>query len=113
MHLYERTASDLLAEMATGSLSAVDVVRAFIARSKSKEPHVQAFLRLDESSALAQAEVVDAKRKRGEKLGRLAGIPVAIKDNLCVRGEPTTCASRVLERFCPPYTAHVVERLID
>src|SRR5205085_1178243 len=62
---------------------------------------------------LSQAEVVDAKRKRGERLGRLAGIPVAIKDNLCIKGVTTTCASKILNQFRPPYTAHVIERLVQ
>jgi aspartyl-tRNA(Asn)/glutamyl-tRNA(Gln) amidotransferase subunit A len=113
MHLHERSASDLLAEMASGSLSAVELAKTYLRRCQIKEPQIQAFLKLDESSILAQAEAVDAKRSRGEKLGRLAGLPIAIKDNLCVRNGTTTCASKILENYRPPYTAHVVERLIQ
>src|SRR5205814_6361213 len=58
-----------------------------------------------------QAEAVDAKRRAGRPLGRLAGMPVAVKDVLCTRGVKTTCASRMLDNFVPPYDAHVVERL--
>src|SRR5207237_9037587 len=54
---------------------------------------------------------VDAKRKQGAKLGAPAGVPVAIKDVLCTRGIPTTCSSKILKNFIPPYDAHVIERL--
>jgi aspartyl-tRNA(Asn)/glutamyl-tRNA(Gln) amidotransferase subunit A len=60
---------------------------------------------------LQQAEAVDEKRAKGEPLGPLAGVPVVVKDNLCERGQPLTCASRILENYRPPYDAHVVERL--
>ncbi|HMO37162.1 MAG TPA: amidase, partial [Gemmatales bacterium] len=73
---------------------------------------VKAFLHLDEAKIYSQAERIDNKRKRGEKLGKLAGLPVALKDNLCVEGELTTCASKMLKDFRPPYSAHVVERLV-
>jgi len=112
MLLHERTATDLLAELASGTLTAVDLAKSFLRRCQENEPRIKAFLSLDEGSILAQAQAVDSKRSRGEKLGRLAGIPVAIKDNLCIRGGVTTCASRILQDFRSPYTAHVIERLI-
>jgi aspartyl-tRNA(Asn)/glutamyl-tRNA(Gln) amidotransferase subunit A len=113
MQLHERTATELLNELASGSLTAVDLAKAYLTRCETQEPRIQAFLSLDGQSILAQAEAIDAKRRRGEKLGRLAGIPVALKDNLCLRGARTTCASKILKEFRPPYTAHVVERLIQ
>lgn len=111
MLLHERTASDLLGELERGSTTAVDLCRAFLSITKKNDSAIKAFLRFDEDSILAQAEAVDIKRKRGEKLGKLAGIPVALKDNLCLQGEATTCASKILEKFIPPYSAHVIERL--
>src|SRR5438105_4598438 len=64
-----------------------------------------------EASALAQARALAAKRKAGQPLGTLAGVPVAIKDVLCTKGVPTTCGSKMLQRFLPPYDAHVVTAL--
>jgi aspartyl-tRNA(Asn)/glutamyl-tRNA(Gln) amidotransferase subunit A len=113
MHLHVRTASDLLVEMEKGSITAVDLAKSYLHQCKAKEPRVKAFLNLDEAAILTQAEAVDAKRRRGERLGRLAGIPVALKDNLCLKGIPTTCASKILKTFRPPYTAHVIERLVQ
>ena len=72
---------------------------------------VRAFLRVDPAAALAQAEEIDRRRKAGKPLGPLAGLPVAVKDVLCTQGEPTTCASRMLENFRPPYDATVVAKL--
>src|SRR5204863_6227143 len=66
---------------------------------------------VDESAALAQARAVDAKRQRGEPLGTLAGLPVAVKDVLCTQGQPTTCGSKVLQNFVPPYDAYVITKL--
>jgi len=111
MHLSERTASELLSHMDRGELSAVEVVTAFLDTIRQREPRVRAFLHVDEAGALAQAEAVDRKRRQGQPLGRLAGIPVAIKDVLCTKGQRTTCASRILENFVPPYDAHVISRL--
>ena len=69
------------------------------------------FVHLDPEAVLAQARAIDARRKNGEMIGRLAGVPVAIKDVLCVEGEPTTCGSRMLRNFRPPYDATVIAKL--
>ena len=111
MSLIEKTATELLALQAKGEATASAVTDAFLAAIREREPKVRAFTHVDEQAAREQAAAVDAKRKAGQPLGPLAGVPVAIKDVLCTRGVPTTCSSRMLQHFVPPYDAHVIERL--
>ena len=107
----DQSAESLARSVAAGERSAVEVARAFLRQAERSSEALGTYLHLDPKAVLAGAEAVDAKRARGEMLGALAGVPVAIKDNICVRGVPTTCASRILEGYRPPYDAHVVERL--
>ncbi len=107
------TAVALIAEMEAGSLTAEEVTRAYLERADALEGRVHAFLHRDAETALALARDVDARRRAGRPLGPLAGVPIALKDVLCTKGVPTTCASRMLEGFRPPYNAHVVEKLIE
>ncbi|MGE5175035.1 MAG: Asp-tRNA(Asn)/Glu-tRNA(Gln) amidotransferase subunit GatA [Hyphomicrobiales bacterium] len=109
--LVNRTAEELAAAVREGTASAESVTRAFLARADRTADRLGSFLHRMPEAALEQARALDARRARGERLGPLAGVPVALKDNLCTRGVPTTCASRVLEGYRPPYDAHVVERL--
>jgi aspartyl-tRNA(Asn)/glutamyl-tRNA(Gln) amidotransferase subunit A len=109
--MLERTATDLSDLLARREISAEALTREFLQAILQRDPHVRAFLHVDEAGALEQARSVDARRQRGEPLGPLAGIPVAIKDLLCVRGQPTTCASKMLHNYRPPYDAHVITRL--
>jgi aspartyl-tRNA(Asn)/glutamyl-tRNA(Gln) amidotransferase subunit A len=109
--MIQRTAVELRRLLADGGVSAEALTAQFLDSIRRRDPQVKAFLFVDEDDALDQARAVDAKRKRGEALGPLAGLPVAVKDVLCTRGQPTTCASKILRRFRPPYDAHVVERL--
>jgi aspartyl-tRNA(Asn)/glutamyl-tRNA(Gln) amidotransferase subunit A len=113
MPLADHTAIELLAELTAGRTTSVELTRAFLERIESRDGQVRAFLRVDAAAALARAEEIDRRRRTGEPLGRLAGLPVAVKDVLCTRGEPTTCGSRMLEHFRPPYDATVVRRLKD
>ncbi len=107
----QQTAGELLSSLASGEITAEALTSEFLAAIERAEPSVRAFLHVDKAGALEQARGVDERRRRGEPLGLLAGLPVAIKDVLCIRGQPTTCASKILENFRPPYDAHVVTRL--
>src|SRR5262245_5334796 len=109
--MIERTAAELLRLLSRGEITSEDLTGQFLQAIRARESRIKAFLHVDESAALEQAREVDAKRKRGEMLGALAGIPVAIKDLLCTRGQPTTCGSKILQNFVPPYDAHVITRL--
>ena len=102
------TASEIRAGVAAGSLSAVDVCRAALERIQQANPALNAFNFVDADRALARAEAID-RNPRGA--GPLAGVPVALKDNMCVRGMRTTASSKILDTFVPPYDATVVQRL--
>src|SRR3954469_23809817 len=111
MSLIEKTATELLALQSSGQASAAEVAEAFLAAIRDRETKLRSFTLVDEDAARRQAAAVDAKRKAGQPLGKLAGVPVAVKDVLCTRGVKTTCSSKILADFVPPYDAHVVERL--
>jgi aspartyl-tRNA(Asn)/glutamyl-tRNA(Gln) amidotransferase subunit A len=94
-----------------GELTAERLTQSYLERIERSAKALGAFLSLDANGALEQARAVDQARAAGKTLGALAGVPIGLKDNLCVRGLPTTCASKILEGYRPPYDAHVVERL--
>lgn len=105
------TAVDLAAAVRSGERSAASVLDEHLARIAEREPEIHAFNLVTESQARAAAAAVDAAVAAGKDPGPLAGVPVAVKDNLCTRGVPTTCSSRILEGWRPPYDATVVSRL--
>ncbi len=111
MELTKRSAYDLRQAMEKGEATSEEITAAHLTAIREREPRVKAFLHVDEQGALAQARTIDQKRKRREPLGKLAGIPLALKDVLCTRGLPTTCGSKILQKFVPPYDAHVVTQL--
>ena len=103
--------SELISQLNSGALTARQLVESSLSRIAELNGTLNAFVSIDAEGALAKADEVDQKRKAGQPLGRLAGLPVGLKDNMCLQGLPTTCGSRMLENFRPPYDAHVVERL--
>ncbi len=109
--LTRQTAAVLAEAIRTGEASAVEVTQAHLDRISSVDDRVHAFLYVDAEAAIDSARSVDAKRSAGEVLGPLAGVPLALKDVLTMRGVPTTCGSRMLENWRPPYDSSVVERL--
>ncbi|WP_395088191.1 Asp-tRNA(Asn)/Glu-tRNA(Gln) amidotransferase subunit GatA [Armatimonas sp.] len=111
MELTHLSASAIAAKVKAKEVSARAVTEAFLARIAAKDDAVGAFLTVMAEQALAQADAVDAKIAAGADPGPLAGVPIALKDNLCTLGIETTCASKILKGFVPPYSATVVERL--
>ncbi|MGH8901257.1 MAG: Asp-tRNA(Asn)/Glu-tRNA(Gln) amidotransferase subunit GatA [Egibacteraceae bacterium] len=109
--LLTATATQLRGLIARGDVSAAEVVRAHLDRIHATDGRVHAFLRVLDEAALAHAGDIDRRIAAGEPVGPLAGIPLALKDILCTRGVETTCASRILETYRPPYDATVVQRL--
>ncbi|NMG06105.1 Asp-tRNA(Asn)/Glu-tRNA(Gln) amidotransferase subunit GatA [Brasilonema sp. UFV-L1] len=93
--------------------SAVEITQEALDRIQALEPKLHSFLCVTAERALEQAQQVDAKIAAGEEIGILTGIPIGIKDNMCTKGIPTTCASRILENFVPPYESTVTQKLAD
>ena len=111
MSVLGRTARELRQDVATGSMSAVEICRGALERIESANASLNAFNHVAADRALGRAGVIDRRRAAGERLGPLAGVPIALKDNLCVRGMRTTASSKILDSFVPPYDATVVRRL--
>jgi len=109
--LIRKDASELAGLVSSGEVSAVEVAQAHLDRIAAVDGDVHAFLHVDTAGALASAAAVDAKVKSGEKLSVLAGVPLGLKDILATNGLPTTCGSRVLDGWIPPYDATVVTKL--
>lgn len=113
--LLDRSVSELAELVRKGEVSATELTKASLDRIETEDPKLGSFVAVARDRALADAEAIDAKRSRGESLGKLAGVPIGLKDALCARGMTTTCASRILQRdgrgYAPPYDATVVARL--
>ncbi|MFD8783055.1 Asp-tRNA(Asn)/Glu-tRNA(Gln) amidotransferase subunit GatA [Kitasatospora sp. NPDC059599] len=106
-------AAETAGAIAKGEVSAVEVAQAHLDRIDAVDKKVNAFLHVDTEGALAAARAVDEKRAKGEELGPLAGVPLALKDVFTTKGVPTTCGSKMLEGWIPPYDATLTTRLKD
>src|SRR5215469_159155 len=111
MELTSMTAAELSAALASKEVSATEVTRAHLDRIAAVDDRVHAFLHVAADSALEQAATIDEERKQGTVRSPLAGVPVAVKDVFTTKGLPTTCGSRILDNWHPPYDATIVERL--
>lgn len=111
MRLYEKPAHVLHDMLVKKEITAVELTEDVLARIDEAEGEVKAYLTITRDEALAQAKAVDEKIAKGEKISFLEGIPGAIKDNICTNGIKTTCASKILEHFVPPYDATVMTKL--
>ncbi len=111
MDILKMTAVELSAAIKDGKTTAVEAARASLERIAEKEEQYHCYLTIDRQGVLKQAEEVQMRIEKGELTGPLAGVPMAVKDNLCTAGMLTTCASRILENFVPPYSAEAVLRL--
>jgi len=109
--MLEKSAAEMASALQKGELSSVELTKAHLERIEEVDSKVKAFLHVDKAGALAQAEDVDKRRKAGEKLSPLAGVPLALKDVMVQKGIPTTCGSKMLEGWRPPYDSTVVSRL--
>jgi aspartyl-tRNA(Asn)/glutamyl-tRNA(Gln) amidotransferase subunit A len=109
--LHFQSLAELSARLERRELSAVELLQAFLARTKAVEPLVHAFNSYDEADALAQAAASDARRAAGQTLGPLDGLPIGLKDVIAVRDQPLTASSRILRNFISPYDATVARRL--
>jgi aspartyl-tRNA(Asn)/glutamyl-tRNA(Gln) amidotransferase subunit A len=109
--LIKKTAAELAAAVTAGDASAAEITREHLDRIAAVDGDVRAFLHVNADDALAQARAVDQRRAAGEPLGPLAGVPVAVKDLFTTVGMPTTCGSKILEGWRPPYESTVTSRL--
>ena len=111
--MIQQTAAQMADALAKGETTSVELTQAHLDRIAAVDGQVKAFLHVDSEGALAQAKDVDARRKSGEKLSPIAGVPLALKDVLAQKGVPTTAGSKILQGWRPPYDSTVVSKLKD
>jgi aspartyl-tRNA(Asn)/glutamyl-tRNA(Gln) amidotransferase subunit A len=111
--LYELSGHEVRSRILRREVSAEEVTRSLLERISKLNPIIHAYVTVDAEGAVARAKEIDSRIADGEKMGELCGIPIAVKDNICTLGMPTTCSSRILENFSPPYEATVVEAILE
>lgn len=113
MDLTKLSAFEMRTKIFQKEISSKELIQAHFNRIEEVEGDINAFITLNKKSALENADKVDIKIKNGEKIGLLAGIPIGVKDNIMTKGLRTTCGSKMLENFIPPYNATVVDKIIN
>ncbi len=111
MKLYEYTVHELVDKLEKGEITSEEITRSYFERIKEKDNQVKAYISTLEEDAIKKAKKVDEYRKAGKPVSRFAGIPIGIKDNMCITGTKTTCSSKMLENFVAPYNATVIDKL--
>ncbi len=112
MELYDLTVHELVNKLKNKEITSSELIKAYLDRIEEKEKDVQAFINItDKNEALEKAKKVDTEIANNTITNELAGIPIGIKDNICVKGTKTTCASKMLENFVAPYDATVMEKI--
>ena len=111
MEIVELTVHELKEKIKNKELTITQIVQAYIEEIEKKEKDVQAFVTIQKKEALEKAKELDEKILKGEDIGKLTGIPIGIKDNICTKGIRTTCSSKMLENFISPYDATVMEKI--
>ncbi|HMY67019.1 MAG TPA: amidase, partial [Leptospiraceae bacterium] len=104
--------TEIKAGLNSGAISPLDLAKSCLKRIEETEPKIRAFIHFSPERVLAQAEASDKRRKAGKHLSEFDGIPIGIKDNICIEGERTTCGSKILEKFVSPYSAAVIDKLL-
>lgn len=106
-----KTISQIREALTSKKISSLELTQSFLKKIKDLEQKVHAFINITEEGAISQAKSIDEIIAKGGELPPLAGVPIAIKDNMCLEGVPTTCSSKILENFIPPYNATVIEQI--
>ena len=113
MKILELSATELAKKIKAGEITSEEAAKASLAQIAKEDQKIRAYLTVDEEKVLARAKEVDNGIRSGKYTGPLAGVPIAVKDNICTKDMRTTCASKILENFVPFYDATAVTRITD